>query len=272
MHSNGIPWESLPKSFQDAIAVCRVLDVSYLWIDSLCIIQDSTSDWHAQAREMESIYRGAYLTIAATGARDSTRGLFVDTEDRRIQGTWGTLFSRKLIKHHLDEIDSTLFPLLTRGWVYQERLLSPRVLHFGPHELFWECDRSISCECGESTSSILKPPKIVHRSILGKGTLSQEITVRWREIICEFTGMQLTDPTDRLAAIHGVAKQIGSARGDQYLFGLWEDSFTADILWYCDSPSSVQTKRIAPSWSWAAVSVPVSYHSVLVEKRFMHLL
>lgn len=211
MHCNGIPWESLPKSFQDAITFCRFLGVEYLWIDSLCIIQDSTDDWHAQAKEMESIYRGAYFTIAATGARDSTFGLFVDTEDCGIQGAWGTIFSRKLIEQHLDGINATLFPLLTRGWVYQERLLSRRILHFGPHELFWECYRSINCECGGCTSSIMKPPKISHRSVFGIGTLSQEITVRWREIVSEFTGMQLTYPTDRLAALHGVAKQIGSA-------------------------------------------------------------
>lgn len=70
-------WNWLPRTFQDAIIVCRSLSIRYLWIDSLCIHQDDDDDWRQESARMGSIYLGAYITIAATGAPNATAGLFL---------------------------------------------------------------------------------------------------------------------------------------------------------------------------------------------------
>lgn len=73
-----IPWGKLPKTFQDAVSITRSLNISYLWIDSLCIVQDDTSDWKAESVKMAEVYSGAYMTIAATGASSGNLGCFFD--------------------------------------------------------------------------------------------------------------------------------------------------------------------------------------------------
>ncbi|KAK3379706.1 hypothetical protein B0T24DRAFT_521123 [Lasiosphaeria ovina] len=122
-----IPLESLTPTFQDAISLARnrPMPIRYIWIDSLCIVQDSPDDWLREAARMGSYYRNAILTIAAAAG---DVGLFAGA--RR------------------DAEADTPLDLLTRGWVLQERLLSRRFLIFGPHELIWECMESRDCECG----------------------------------------------------------------------------------------------------------------------------
>ena len=86
---DGIPWDSIPKTFQDAISVTGSLGVSYIWIDSLCIVQDDAEEWNIESANMADIYMGACLTIGATGAVDSSGGLFFDTPTKH--------YSHKLI-------------------------------------------------------------------------------------------------------------------------------------------------------------------------------
>jgi Heterokaryon incompatibility protein (HET) len=164
-HYQQILWDTLSKTFQDAVSFCRRLGIAYLWIDSLCIVQDVLSDWQREALKMASIYRQSYLTLCATRAVDGTSGLFTDTSDCMLKGSNSNeanfqIFARQSIKHMMYEFDAKSFPLLERGWVYQERFLSPRVLHFGPHELVWECTEEVDCECGKSKSSPLIPQRL----------------------------------------------------------------------------------------------------------------
>jgi hypothetical protein len=73
--ASAIPLETLPKTFQDAVQLTRRLGIRYIWIDSLCIIQDSAEDWKKEAALMESVYSDALFTISADSASDSTKGL-----------------------------------------------------------------------------------------------------------------------------------------------------------------------------------------------------
>src|SRR5271170_8055968 len=75
-HFAGIPWSSLPETFQDAITITRKLGIQYLWIDALCIVQDDLSDWEIESSKMASIYSHSFLTIAASHGRDSRSGCF----------------------------------------------------------------------------------------------------------------------------------------------------------------------------------------------------
>lgn len=152
----GISCDRFPKTFRDAIKITRKFSLRYLWIDSLCIIQDDYEEFALEVSLMEKVYRYSFINIAATGAENAAKGCFWDRNPQAVLPTeiwigWSNheesktkyrvvpepqIFARKLT----DE------PLNRRAWVLQERILSPRVLHFGHEQLFWECRESSACE------------------------------------------------------------------------------------------------------------------------------
>ncbi|CZR61292.1 uncharacterized protein PAC_11188 [Phialocephala subalpina] len=156
-HLKGINNEDLPKTFKDAIRIARSLGLRYLWIDSLCIVQDSKDDWVHEADIMSKVYRYAFINIAATGAAQSNEGCFWERDPRVVLPTecsiqWSSCTSGKRTRYcAVPESDVwaqklVSQPLNTRCWVLQERILSPRVLHFGSEQLFWECREFVACE------------------------------------------------------------------------------------------------------------------------------
>lgn len=150
-----ISWKELPQTFQDAIIICQSLGIMYIWIDSLCIIQDDEQDWLHESAKMASVYSGARLTIAASSAHNDTEGCFkvsdIQTHKISIQAPDGSMtdvYARRELPHFGRTARSLQhWLLMQRAWAYQERLLSPRVLHFGPHEVVWECREASLCEC-----------------------------------------------------------------------------------------------------------------------------
>lgn len=86
-HQQEIPRGSLPLTFKDAIKIARNLHLRYLWIDSLCIIQDSREDWAHEANLMSKVYMYSFVNIAATGSSDSTSGCFWKRAERNILPT-----------------------------------------------------------------------------------------------------------------------------------------------------------------------------------------
>ncbi|KAF2844737.1 heterokaryon incompatibility, partial [Plenodomus tracheiphilus IPT5] len=120
---SGFHVSELPKTFQDAVKVTRALGLSYLWIDSLCIVQsgDNGADWKRESVQMKDIYSQAYMTIAATAAADSLSGFL----DRHYQPEY--IFVRDKA------------PLNQRGWVTQEMVLSRRTVYFSPNQMYWTC-------------------------------------------------------------------------------------------------------------------------------------
>jgi heterokaryon incompatibility protein (HET) len=133
----------LPQTFLDAVTVAREIDVQYLWIDSLCIIQDDSGDWEKESQKMEQVFSSAYCTISATSAKNSHEGFLtlpVKAAVRIIDGenpqfAVCACIANKSFKQAVDE-DGLLN---TRGWVLQERALSRRTIHFTGSQIFWEC-------------------------------------------------------------------------------------------------------------------------------------
>jgi hypothetical protein len=220
-NTNGIPVEELPKTFRDAVSVARALQLRYLWIDSLCIVQDSKPDWATHVEAMAAIYTNGYITLAA-GAHDSDDGgFFASTKDvfedphllkLKLGGQVYEVYVRAAVDHPQDpHREATVLPLMKRGWCYQEQLLSRRFLCFGT-EILWECLQEVACSCSIASGPFnpripgeipkfhdCPPLKIIFSSLDG-----DRRTV-WQDLVSEYTSRQLTYSSDKLPALAGLA-------------------------------------------------------------------
>lgn len=248
---------ALSKSFRDAIRTSRVMGFSYIWIDSLCIIQDDVDDWRRESALMTHVYGASSLNIAASGAVDGNRGCFFERPRSlrcQIQAVYQdrlltyTFVPREMYMRSLAEM-----PLVQRGWALQERLLPSRTLHFTSTQLFWECHHKVACEIFPESI----PPSLAYRLFLKKQPIRRSM---WKWIVETYSRCQLSHSQDKLVAIAGLAHNIQEQTGDQYVAGMWRENLES---WLCWSAVWRDTKRIdpyvAPSWSWASLDGPVSY-------------
>ncbi|KAK8119770.1 heterokaryon incompatibility protein-domain-containing protein [Apiospora kogelbergensis] len=264
-HLEQIPSHILPKTFQEASKVALHLGLKYLWIDSLCIIQDDTEDWKIQAAQMCNIYSGAYVTIAATSSSDSDNGMFhivAKIPISPVETKRSDIFIREYPDHEYmnnrpklaDLSESAEFPLLRRGWVYQERLLSPRFVHFTRNEVSMECSGNKGyCECGGAASHRSK------KNELYSWTDSSDVKTLWRQMARDYSYLGLTYGSDRIPALAGIARHFGTKHRSSlggYVAGLWENSLAQDLLWVVPPTRSCTRPefRPVPSWSWASVT------------------
>lgn len=277
-HLQAIPWDALSRTFQDAVTCARRLGLNYLWIDSLYIIQDVTGDWIDQSPLMADYYSKAHITIAATASPDSAGGLFrkwpqFEFTGITTEGSPSQVIARRMPEHLFESFILDPFPLLSRAWVYQERLLSAAVLHFGPQELSWECKEASTCECGFASAHKLMSQQ---RVMLGRKIKPSELLLNyvgdtealsrsslWHRMVSDFSDLELTKYSDRLPAIAGLAKALKRFRNSSpplplYAYGIWADSAIVDLCWYTGKPDQ-RDKLGLPSWSWAAVNTGVLY-------------
>jgi hypothetical protein len=151
MLEKSISVSALLKTFRDAIFVARALKVRYLWVDSLCIIQDSVEDWTRESGNMRDVYRNSFLTIVAAGSASDAQG-FLGPRQHVTAVESGTSDSSSRIAFRRHPHSGPVEPLYTRAWTFQERFLSPRMIKFKRHELEWHCRASKVCECGQYSS------------------------------------------------------------------------------------------------------------------------
>lgn len=320
----GIRVAQLPRNFRDAAEVARRLKTRYIWIDSLCILQDG-AEFRAEGRLMHLVYRHSYCNLAAAASRDCQGGLFQDrpnvenpggdvvetsADSRFGKGKWRVFPAEYWSDQLLTE------PLYRRGWVFQgrnaalsclltgrrsltastERMLSPRILHFAAGQVFWDCASTTACEvlpdglpwqldAASSTERYWRErlqltqqkPATTSSTSLGTGTGTKprpkfvgsadvSFEAFWREAVGNYTACDLTQPTDRLLAVWGVAKRVRDQfrldhGGEDYGAGLWSSRLAEQLAWRSRDPGRARRPavlaRLWPSWSWASLVGPV---------------
>ncbi|KAH8162059.1 hypothetical protein CIB48_g6167 [Xylaria polymorpha] len=220
VHLAGIPFSKLPKTFQEASIITRRVGSDYLWIDSLCIVQDDPDDWFREAQVMGSIYEKAIIVLSASGSSDSSGGCFGGErpEDTPTASIFVKPDYEHIIRLNLRLLSQSLAtpvvgPLASRGWALQERYLARRKVFFMPRGISWAChtmamdERSISADLGiyDYTS--------------------------WPLFLEQYTRSKLTIVSDRLSAIQGIVTEMKKARKGQYFFGVWDTDLLGENWW-----------------------------------------
>ncbi|KAI1473149.1 HET-domain-containing protein [Daldinia caldariorum] len=290
----GLPVNSLPKTFRDAFEIAQRLNIRYIWIDRLCIVQDSEDDWRAESAIMQKVYRNGFLNIAALGSKDDAGGCFFDRNPERVGPTIINLSPKQDPPSYYRFKDETNTwasdfqqeTLIKRGWVLQERMLAARNLYFGSKQVFWECCTTNCCETipagpllanlthrasgldatdaklGRFTWKCLINP--ASTSIRKDSSLLANLLTEWAQAVQEYSKCDLTYPSDKLVALSGLENDMRaklrslSSAYDVYYAGMWEIMMPASLLWKVEGASNRPSVHRAPSWSWASVDGPLN--------------
>lgn len=266
----GFSEQELPQLFRDCITVTRRLGLRYIWLDSLCIIQDCSEDWSFEAGRMADVYRGSYCTIAAVSALDCHASLFAKchpliSNEYTINGPLGS--------HDIGLSDISIHaePLYKRAWVMQERLLSPRTLEYTNTGIRWRCSQIAFKLQDEihgtqnfslSTSwNYLLDLDVLKLSAYRRKAGQNE----WTRLLNAYNSAKLTYETDRIHAFQGIVSTVQRETGLTMVAGVCEQFLPYSLLWrvedtkrlnYEDTPlltyDSWRNSRIgSPSWSCA---------------------
>lgn len=278
-YRHAIPWKELPSTIIDAIKLCYRLGFEYIWVDSLCIVQDDPEDWMREASIMGGIYSRSALTLAIHLCDDASESFlqkrFWNAEQRsdalhkygRIPFTdhrtgdkcdmflWNhnSVAGPRFLErwwHSVQDVErnKSLGKWSSRAWTIQEWLLSPRVLHFNSMTL-WDCLESHGNE--------------LEKRFLSKTSARWDFQVYfWEFIVRDFTSRQITKEKDRLPALAGLAERFQADSGGVYLAGLWLEALPKSLVWIRSNqrhPMNSPTAYRAPTWSWAALEGEVDY-------------
>ncbi|KAM7217635.1 Heterokaryon incompatibility protein (HET) domain containing protein [Rhypophila decipiens] len=275
---NELPVPRLSKTFLDSFIAARKLGLQYIWIDSLCILQDSEFDWRMESSQMGQVYENAFVNLSATAASygEHRDGLFQHRDP-----TWGSNLAFRIPHGKPDvlyraavawsdrwNMNMVHSPLYTRGWVVQERFLSPRSIYFATDEIFWECRTHFASESYPRLQPVFgagefgRSPglfKLHTQNSLVYGYSSSQTL--WSRVLETYARSALTKETDRLVALSGVARAFSPThtvteplastnihdippppptrkgpmtadrRNPSYLAGLWEDELPWNLSW-----------------------------------------
>lgn len=261
--------------FRHAIHVTRALGFRYLWIDALCIAQDDGAEKTSEIMHMDEIYFDAVLNISATEGRVREGLIF----ERRMLRT-NPVRPSVTVPDTQDDVHLQVFPekwslhtregaLNSRGWVFQERTLAPRIVHFTRDQVFWECRSLEASEVLPQGVSDQEPVNLdKHIGLMPASVDVQKVKSKWYELLEAYTHTSLSFFDDRLLAISAVAKRFCAAMRldpSDYLAGMWKIDLPQSMLWSQEpllgrngpEPASIEREmKHAPSWSWASIMAP----------------
>jgi hypothetical protein len=294
-----------PRIYTDALYIARQLEVRYIWIDSLCIVQDDEKDWGRQAAHMDAIYTNGILNLAGVEG-DRHPGLIMRRDPLRISPC---SLTRHCSSSHRtgaswlcfrpDDFEKSVnkSPLYERGWTFQERVLSKRTVHLGD-QVFWECaclrasevfplgsDHPDYCATDDAIQCVKKELRSCQSPIQDQPfSSSSKFHLLWSTVIRNYSKTKLTKASDRLIALNGIANNISRSFGlskSDYAAGLWKPHIAHQLLWAREQAQYTEEDRKMspslanhfPSWSWASCPGTTRFISIytMLSRSFIKL-
>lgn len=276
-----LPVSQLAANFQDTVKIVRELGLRYLWIDSLCILQDSALDWQVESANMAAVYQNAAVTIYASSSPGSKHGIFPRKdssagipEPNKVSvpvfphGDDKQYVQVQMLEEAEDEdlwkLD-VMSPLAIRGWCLQELILSPRRLFCGKKQLYWQCLHGYEAADGlprspgvrTTTSEYQETMRQIHST---RKPSRQEVLSEYYTLVSRYSYRKLSYGSDKLLALTGLTSQLHPAVGGEYIAGLWTCDITSGLVWRSVGPCATHSKEYrAPSWSWAVTDEKIIF-------------
>ncbi|RYP27194.1 hypothetical protein DL767_007787 [Monosporascus sp. MG133] len=267
---NGLDEARLPRTIAEAIDITRHLGYDYLWVDALCIIQDSLADKEAQLPMMGDIYRNSALTIVAATSAAATQGfLRVPDEPDYDISPFTVPFSQATASLRLgfrSDYKPWKDPINDRAWTLQERVLSARSLVFSYDGIKWICrEQQINPSAPVDAPSPF--PRLLNGG-LPAAPHQEDYRKIWLTLREEYNRRKLTNASDKFHAISAIVSEVARNTDWSYIAGLWKEHLFLDLHWHrhpvtiskflattTDAPLLPRpTPRVAPTWSWASCS------------------
>ncbi|KAH7111890.1 heterokaryon incompatibility protein-domain-containing protein, partial [Dendryphion nanum] len=270
-HRKAIKFENLPELFQDAVAVTRKLGIQFLWIDSLCIIQDDEEDWQHEAKRMEGVFASAYCTIAATTTKNSNEHFlprlgkkFVKLVDNNTAIPF-SVYACEAGEGFNHDVENGV--LNKRGWVLQERALSPRTIHFTATQTYWECGSVIRCD---NLTQMVKPSNLLSSSrfpMTTAGPPSGSASSAFENIFTRYSELSLTHSKDRPYAIAGLERRLNDFYRTESSHGIIHCCLGKSLLWQRSGEEALKEISdreidLVPSWSWMRYQGKIRYGDI----------
>ncbi|KAK5069388.1 hypothetical protein LTR51_008638 [Lithohypha guttulata] len=291
----GICLHDLDATIRDAVFIARSLNLEYLWVDALCVFQDGTKeDWLIQSSKMQEVYEKSALALVAVDTSSVRDRILVTRHDQYISVSWDLNTSSDdhdssntvYLSQHWDPVqDKLIGPWSSRGWTLQEGLLPNRLLYYTATQMVWKCCEETRYERGRN----MNPTQQIVDEFEEEGgrnfwsfdlftkvklmpwyvsTFTHDIRREkhrlWYELVTEYSARHLTNSSDRLVAISGLAaKYLDFLGSDRYLAGLWENDMVRGLLWQVDatktfsmpeSEAGMADTYHCPTWSWLGVT------------------
>ena len=259
----GIQIAHLPRTIREAVLITRNLGLQFLWVDALCIIQDSEEDWKTESAKMGSVYKNAYITLAAGSATAVDEGFVVNNEPERyvsicslpFQSSAHGAYGKAFLYTKDRETTRPDAPLQTRGWCFQEQLLSPRYLLLRTTDMEFRCQNRKLTNRHDQTRLAHKyfgtadPNEAAYSESYH---LEHDLHHNWRALMSQYSRRQLTYGSDKLVAVASLASEFQKLTDDHYNAGCWASSMANDLLWETGGFPKRPAEYRAPSWSWAS--------------------
>jgi len=270
----GIKLSSLPRTFQEAVSIVRRLNIPYIWIDSLCIIQKGPrhkEDWLRHVLEMAEIYSNCFLNIAASHSKDSNGGCFAERPTPLSRPCVAEINGKKALFEVSTYCQIDSFHLNSRAWVFQERLLSPRIIHYNGSEVFWECHElfasSLFLAGGPRLPFLLMPQRPQFHWELP--SYQKDPYRHWLYLVEQYARCNLTRSSDRLPGIAAVARRMNETYfREEYIAGFFKSQLPLALIWERERWTKLEIleEHVAPTWSWASVKGKLDFDGVYSEK------
>ena len=295
---SGIPLESLPAVMRDGVVVTRALGDEYIWIDTLCIIQDDEDDWAREAAGMHDIYSEAELTLSSVTSSDCHTGLFTPRIHRVPHplplDIWRPRRLRKAgkafmaIPEWMQEGPQLHGPVHARAWTLQEQMLSTRVLWFGDGMVYWECLAGCSLEANPTLFAAIDDGSGKYHT--WKRELERELRIKlvvkgaahsssdeseeeislgeeqrlfqcWQKLLEDFTQRRITKTSDRLPASLAISTTLAGLAGCEHAHGIWlGQRLLQSLCWRVKKQKQgLERSSEMPSWLWAGVGTSILF-------------